>query len=212
MSECPSLEIQDLLPDFVAERLDARTMGAVADHLQGCGACRADVAVIRSVRRAGASVVASHGDRIVAAVLAASHPGSDVSGRPALQVVAGDMAYPLRPATSSMRSSWRRIRTWQMAAALAVCVTGAYMTMTTGRRGSTVVSDTLGSGHAISTPAPATIASSTMGATVSYGDLTDYSEGELEAMLATLEGWDGASRAEPPSFEPVLSPDGGRVP
>jgi len=47
---------------------------------------------------------------------------------------------------------------------------------------------------------------------VSYGDLGDYSEAELQRMLDRLEQWDGTSSTEPLPTLPVVSNSGGSAP
>jgi hypothetical protein len=54
-----------------------------------------------------------------------------------------------------------------------------------------------------------TVAVSSPGATahsvsVSYGDLGDYSEDELQRMLDRLDEWDGATSTEPLPGVPIL--------
>ena len=47
---------------------------------------------------------------------------------------------------------------------------------------------------------------------VSYGDLGDYSQAELQRMLDRLESWDGTSSTEPLPTLPVVSTSGGSTP
>ncbi|GAB1341295.1 zf-HC2 domain-containing protein [Gemmatimonas sp.] len=47
---------------------------------------------------------------------------------------------------------------------------------------------------------------------VSYGDLGDYSEDELQNMLDRLERWDGATSTEPLPGVPILLASGGSTP
>jgi anti-sigma factor RsiW len=52
MSDCPNAEVRDLLPDLVHDRLDARTRAQVVAHVDGCADCRAELALLRSMRGA----------------------------------------------------------------------------------------------------------------------------------------------------------------
>ena len=47
---------------------------------------------------------------------------------------------------------------------------------------------------------------------VSYGDLGDYSEAELQHMLDRLANWDGTSSTEPLPTLPVVPSSGGSAP
>jgi len=52
-------------------------------------------------------------------------------------------------------------------------------------------------------------ASPVHGVSVSYGDLGDYSEAELESMIDRLDQWDGATNTEPLPGVPILPNAGG---
>lgn len=52
MIECTNIDMQDLLPEFIAERLSARERELVALHLADCAACQADHEVLVAVRHA----------------------------------------------------------------------------------------------------------------------------------------------------------------
>ncbi len=52
MTECTNIDMQDLLPEFIAERLSARERELVGLHLAECAACQADHAVLVAVRHA----------------------------------------------------------------------------------------------------------------------------------------------------------------
>jgi hypothetical protein len=47
---------------------------------------------------------------------------------------------------------------------------------------------------------------------VSYGDLGDYTEAELQRMLDRLDQWDGATNTEPLPGVPIVPPSGGSTP
>ena len=52
MSECLNNEWQELLPEYLAEQLDAGTAMSVRRHLMGCSVCRDDLAIPAPVRSA----------------------------------------------------------------------------------------------------------------------------------------------------------------
>jgi hypothetical protein len=100
MTECRSPELQDLLPEYVADGLDDVTASRVSHHLRECEACLADVALLRQVRAVRPVVRMPDVARIVAALPAPpvrerpSQPAS--SSEPVvLPVVASDTPVPL---------------------------------------------------------------------------------------------------------------------
>ena len=52
MSECERSEIRDRLPEYVHGTLGAAERVAIEAHLAGCGSCRAEVALLRTMRQA----------------------------------------------------------------------------------------------------------------------------------------------------------------
>lgn len=69
MTDCPSGEIRDLLPELVHDALDAARRAEVERHVAGCADCAAEVALLRSMRDALAGrTPAVNVARIVAAV------------------------------------------------------------------------------------------------------------------------------------------------
>ncbi len=52
MIECTNIDMQDRLPEFIAERLSARERESVGLHLAECAACQADHEVLVAVRHA----------------------------------------------------------------------------------------------------------------------------------------------------------------
>lgn len=218
MSECLSLEVQDLLPEFAADLLDDAASVAVSAHLASCAVCQGDLDVLRQVRAVGVAMPTIDTGRMAAAVVTASRGARAASTtaadtvRPTLRVIEGGTRQIAAAPSTQPRQSWRRTRGWQMAAVLMLCVSGGLITTVAHREGRGV--EIAGRAHATRSSDPVVSPSATgavrgSGATVSYGDLSDYSEGELETMIATLDGWDGAARAEPVAFEPVMAPAGG---
>jgi len=52
MIDCPNADIRDRLPDLLHERLDRETRAVVLSHVEGCAACRAELALLRELRGA----------------------------------------------------------------------------------------------------------------------------------------------------------------
>jgi predicted anti-sigma-YlaC factor YlaD len=67
MNDCPNAEIRDQLPDLLHERLDPAARAVVEAHLAACPDCRAELALLRSLRDA-AFVPPVDVSRIVAAL------------------------------------------------------------------------------------------------------------------------------------------------
>lgn len=220
MTECRSPELQDLLPDYVADGLDDVSTARIAAHLSGCVTCADDVAVLRLVRRARPQVAMPDVARIVAALPPASG-GSREAGAHASVHPLTVLAPP-----PSMRQPARRgvafgLSPWRLAATLALIIAGgASLTVArTGTTGSGTVA--VGeSGAAATTGRMPSLAETVAVASpailptvsVSYGDLDDYSEDELQRMLERLDRWDGATSTEPLPGVPILPAPGGGTP
>jgi hypothetical protein len=226
MIECRSPELQDLLPDYVAESLDSVAMARVRDHLVLCEACADDLIVLQVVQQARPRVAVPDIPRIVAALpVAPVGRGLEFTGP---RLVRGEAAagvpstapamQPKRPAATVFRRS-----VWRVAATLGVVIAGSASVLV-ARRGLLDVPGPVTTRAVPSTDtsrtvalAPrgsesltvATSAPSVHGVSVSYGDLGDYSEAELESMIARLDQWDGATNTEPLPGVPILPNAGG---
>jgi len=226
MIECRSPELQDLLPDYVAESLDSVATARVRDHLVSCELCADDLLVLQMIQQARPRVAVPDIARIVAMLPAAPvEHGVEFTGprlvreEPATSVpsTAPTMQYRRPGATVFGRSVWR------VAATLGVMIAGGTSVLI-ARRGlidvqgpvatrsvtpadsvRTVASVPSGSESLTVVPS----ASSVHGVSVSYGDLGDYSEAELESMIARLDQWDGATNTEPLPGVPILPNAGG---
>lgn len=231
MTECRSPELQDLLPDYVAEALDSAAAARVAQHLAECEHCAEDLVVLQMVRRARPRVAVPDIARIVAALPPATgardERGTAANG---LRVVRAEQsAAPARAGADTTKratsGAWG-LSVWRLAAVLGVVIAGGASVLV-ARRG---VISVQGTGEG-----PVTVAESvTMVATapvrqeslavlspdkdaahtvsVSYGDLGDYSEAELERMIERLDKWDGATSTEPLPGVPILPNSGGDTP
>lgn len=231
MTECRSPELQDLLPDYVAETLDSVTAAQITEHLRGCAWCTEDLAVLQMVRRARPRVAVPDISRIVAALPPAPQPTGAVGEFSGPRLVR-DVA----PATAAAPPFMQRQRSrgavfgmsvWRVAATLGVVIAGGASLMV-ARRGviggsvRTEAPMVVATGESAAAAAPVAISSETLAVatpatrtgtvSVSYGDLGDYSEAELESMLARLDKWDGATNTEPLPGVPILPTGGGGTP
>ena len=231
MTECLTPEMQDLLPDYVLASLDAAAAALVEQHLSICNPCRDDIAVLRlacAVRPEAARINVS---RIVDRLPRPTPTLRLV--RPSRDPVPTAVSVP---AVARRRHGWSA-SVWQVAAAVGVMIAGgtsilvsrnspsslrnarssdvqlaqaaesalARTTALSGMSASAVVA-------VLDSPSLRTRAGGEARVSVSYGDLGDYSEAELQRMLDRLEEWDGSSSAEPLPTLPVVSPPGGFAP
>lgn len=231
MTECRSPELQDLLPDYAGEALDSVTMARVAEHLASCTVCADDLVILQMVRNARPRVAVPDISRIVAALpsapMRASEP--DTSAFTGPRLVRSSTTSASGPSTppSVQRSRPRGVvfgmSVWRLAATVGLVIAGG-ASILVARRGVIGV-PTPGEGQltapvesvttAATTPtvtdtlAVATPAAPAHAVSVSYGDLGDYSEAELESMIARLDTWDGATSTEPLPGVPILPNSGG---
>jgi len=222
MTECRSPELQDLLPDYVADGLDDVSTARIAAHLAVCVCCADDVAVLRLVRSARPLVAMPDVARIVAALPPAPGASREVGAHaPARPLTA--MAPPPSMRQPAKRGAVFGLSPWRLAATLAVIVAGgASLTVartgtgTAGRgsvaRGESGAATTTGRmpslAETVAVVSPAMLPT----VSVSYGDLDDYSEDELQRMLERLDRWDGATSTEPLPGVPILPSPGGGTP
>lgn len=234
MTECRTPELQDLLPDFVAESLSDADRVRLTAHLAECDACTADLALLRQVRLATVKTPPIDVAGIVAAL-----PRPAVSAKPVLQVHRGNPTPPTMRA-SSRPSIFRGSSLLRMAATIGVVLAGG-MSLLVARRGTAAFSASpdalqVGASTAADSTAVATesvtesvtvaavpqesarsastaaSAASHSNVAVSYGALDDVTEQEMQQLLDRLEKWDGATSAEPTPTLPVVTSRGGELP
>jgi anti-sigma factor RsiW len=182
MTDCLNSEIRDQLPDFVHDQLTAAAHASVATHVAGCGACAAEVALLRELRRALSAAPAVDVGRIVAALPAPSR--AVASGRPG-------------------RRTWRQLD-WRIAAAVAALVVGGGSAVILSSRGR---GPDVGTSRIVEQVPEAPRVQEVAAADLSIdADLGDASLVELEALLEELEAFDGLPADEP---EPPASPGAG---
>lgn len=223
MTECRTPEMQDLLPDYVAASLDATAATSVEQHLSICDPCRNDIALLHRARAIRPTVVPVDIARIVAGLPRPT---------PTLRLVRSSndqsLVTPTATSTSRPRRRWS-VSVWRVAAAIGVMVIGGSSLLVsrnspaslTGARSNdaplaelaeSTLARTAASAAALDSPASLGSARRESRVSVSYGDLGDYSEAELQRMLDRLEQWDGTSSTEPLPTLPVVSNSGGSAP
>lgn len=204
MTECENAEMRELLPDLVAESIAPRERARVQAHLDGCVACAAELALLRTVRAIRPQVGPVNVAKIVAQL-----------PRPLARAPHGDV-----------RSGVSR-RVWRMAAAIGLIIAGSWSvmlvrsgsltTVTNGRSDTAQLADAVARAPR-STTVPATTvvsaspASPDHGVAVSFGNLDNYTDDELQRVLDRLDKWDGATSTEAVTTTPILAaPRGGAL-
>ncbi|HEY9514816.1 MAG TPA: zf-HC2 domain-containing protein, partial [Gemmatimonadaceae bacterium] len=104
--ECRRRDIRDSLPDLVHDQLDQATRAAVERHIAECGECAAELALLRSMRTALASVPVVNVARIADAVAKASGQARTDAARPSPSRPRPVRAVP-RPRWRPAWSDWR---------------------------------------------------------------------------------------------------------
>lgn len=229
MTECRTPEMQELLPDYVSGSLDATAAALVEQHLSICDPCRDDIAVLRLARAVRPKAVPVDTAKIVAGLPRPT---------PTLRLVGSSNDTSPSAATTASRPRRRwSASVWQVAAAFGVMIVGGSslivsrnspISLTGARSNAAQMAEAAESAMARTTALSGTMSSATVAAldspanigraglearvSVSYGDLGDYSEAELQRMLDRLEKWDGSSSTEPLPTLPVVSHSGGSAP
>jgi anti-sigma factor RsiW len=167
MIDCPNGEIRDHLPDFVHDHLNATARAAVAAHIAHCGACAAELALLRELRG-----TLRHGPTIdVARIVAAL------------------------PAPSRLSRDGRRRFDWRVAAAIAVLVAGGTSAaILGGRLRQHQVPEPQIARTAPEAPRLRPVATS--GVSID-ADLAEATPVELQALLDDLETFDGLPAGDP---------------
>ncbi len=230
MTECTTTELQDLLPDFVSGALDDITMARVSAHVASCPSCADDLEVLRTVRAMRPRVPVPDVQRIVAA-LPVARPAARPAAHPAAQTDGQAGPVLVRPGTASPPPSMQRrpargtilgLSVWRMAATLGVVIAGG-TSLLVARRGivsippvteTRAVADSgarLASAPLFDTAETVAVRTrmTAAGVSISYGDLGDYTEDELQRMIDRLEQWDGATSTEPLPGVPIIATSGG---
>lgn len=247
MTECENAELRDLLPDYVAERLDVSVSATVAQHLATCSACESEVALLRVARAVRPQAVHIDVDRIVSRLAPSLNQAAVGSTADASNLIAApDVAVASVVSISTARRRRSNRGMWQIAAAVGVVALGSLSVLMArsgvvglpiavrsdtaqlgeaaerGLRNSSPIARTgLASGEtadsSATTKSPQAVGETTSGtalktagatkaraAVVSVGDLSDYTDAELQKLLERLEKWDGASSSEVMPSIPIV--------
>ena len=233
MTECKTPEMQDLLPDFVSASLDAMAAASVERHLSICDPCRDDLIVLRLARAVRPKTPTVDVERIVATLPSPTptvrlvRTATDAAPTGAFTDHAGGRSHSPRRWSAS---------NWQVAATVGVMIIGGTSlivsrtsqgSLTGARSNDAQLADAAESALArmpmLAGPMPSSsVAASDSPAgfgsgdraprvSVSYGDLGDFSDAELQRMLERLEKWDGTSSTAPLPTLPVVATVGGSV-
>jgi len=109
MIDCIDEGVRDALPDFVHGKLSELDRATLTAHVEGCGACSAEVALLRAVRSSASMAPAIDVARIVAS-LPVSLRIADV----------GALDHHSRPKGADAANAAGRRALWRIAAAVAV--------------------------------------------------------------------------------------------
>ncbi len=225
MTECENAEIRDVLPDFVAETLSAADMSRISAHLTACRACVDEVALIRVARAARPQAVHLDVDAIVARLTKSARPvvgSAPVSTSHLANRIEGTQ--PDKRTVRAQWSVWQVAAAVGVIAvggmSVAVARSGSVGLARVAGIDSAQLSDVAGGESASARfsalldsgqKAPPVGVSSTMlpmatttvprvtdprQTVVSVGDLSDYTDAELQRMLDRVDKWDGATSGE----------------
>lgn len=218
MTDCSNAEIRDLLPDYVHDQVSVTDLARVELHVASCADCAEELALLQTVLALRPQTRAVNVADIVASL---PKPGQFTTVTAPDDVRAAAVAGVRDIASArSAAPKTRRFGNWRAVAAVAVMTVGA-LSFTLARQGAE------GNGLAPLTDS-ATVAelelrgaaiggdnalqdSANRGAnpsrvSLSVGDPSDYSDEELEAMMARLDKWDGSASADPLPTVPILPP------
>ena len=203
MTDCSNAEMRDRLPDYVNELLSLADAAVVESHIESCDECSDEVALLRAVLAERPRAA-----NINVAAIVTSLPRSHVADRSVRSISSA----PSVVGKTSFRS-------WRSIAAVAILAVGGAATLVakngatnsvavTSRPESTYVATTP-VGTAVKPVSPETASaklpvSNAKKAALSVGELSDYSDAEIEAVMARLEKWDGAASADPMPGVPLI--------
>ncbi len=217
MTDCSNAEIRDLLPDYVHNQLSVTDLARVEQHVVSCAECADEVALLQTVLAIRPSVRTPNIADIVASL---PKPGQfrTITLADNVRVAAVEGVRDIASAKSVVRKS-RTFGSWRAVAAVAVVAVGA-MSFSVMRQGylntgtpladsATVAELQMRSGGV---PTLLRLQDSTKtgvratNMSLSVGDPSDYTDDELEAMMARLDKWDGSASADPLPGVPILPP------
>jgi anti-sigma factor RsiW len=209
MTDCANVEMRDLLPDFVHDRLGAADATRVQLHLSECAYCSAEVELIRAVM---ASVPAAPAIDVASIIANLPQPPARVDSvaRPAISRGGRVFRFGVRqlPLAAGLA----------LAASLTFVVVGRQKSPTEIRpaasaQAPTVVPAPSAPAEKTSVPAskvvatasrPAQVASLTLG-----GSTEELSDESLEILVDEIERMDAVPGTEPESLEPSIDDEEG---
>lgn len=191
MRDCPDAATRDLLPLFVSGRLDTVGQARVEAHVQGCADCAAEVDLLRATVRA-----------------------YDVAP---LDAVAIASRIPTARAAKRARP-FHSQPLWRVAAAITIMIAGTATTMLlnrpdfgTGVPGlppDTGVTAVLSGAPVDSSGLVALAGGARTEKSISFGNnLSDLTDAQLEALLASVDKMDGTVTTDPETLIPRVGID-----
>ena len=218
MTDCSNAEIRDLLPDYVHDQVSVTDLARVELHVASCADCAEELALLQTVLALRPQTRAVNVADIVASL---PKPGQFTAVMAPDDVRAAAVA-GVRDIASARSAAWktRTFGNWRAVAAVAVMTVGA-LSFTLARQGaesnglapltdSATVAElelpgaAIGGDNALQDSANRGANPSRV--SLSVGDPSDYSDEELEAMMARLDKWDGSASADPLPTVPILPP------
>lgn len=175
MTDCPNVEIRELLPDYLSGTLSARQREEVREHVTACDDCAQELTLLQLVREAYAGAT------------------------PAVNVQAIVAALPRKSARPAMRS-WRSRQAFQIAAAVSfIALGGISLAVARSFFDGNPTAATIDSVVSVNT------ATATDGApAISFaGGVSDLGDEDLEALLSALESIEALPVTE--TTDPMLS-------
>lgn len=195
MTDCPNGLMRDQLPEYVHGVLSAADAAHVTAHLEECGDCRDEVALLATVR-------------------------ADAEGRTPLINVAAIVSALPRPSAVTARPAGGRIRStraWQFAAAATlVLAVGSSVVWQRSPEGATQrVADSSQVLPASASTVPTAGAAEQIAPTEGMmfgGGLSDLSLNDLESLLGQMDSVRTLPSSQPESMTPVIAvKDGGKA-
>lgn len=209
MTDCSNAEMRDLLPDYVHDRLSVSDLARLEQHLVSCAECTDEVALLQQVFD-----VRPEPAPLNSATIVASLPKPGVR----TEIGHSDLGVEGIRNIATARSAVAKhngFRGWRVAAALAVVTVGG-LSVSIARQGfngsgsnapladtSEVLASNLMPTIGYSDSAPTTPLRQV---SLSVGDMSDYTDEEMEAIMARLDKWDGAASTDPLPGVPILPP------
>ena len=183
MSDCTNVEIRELLPEYLHDRLGASDRARVDAHLAGCEECRSELATLRSVRQA-------------------------LRVAPPVDVAAIVRALPKPNRQRQVaRRSFSRTRVLQIAAVISFISLGG-ISLAVSR--SFFGGGPSGAVDTLTTPSVATVASASSQPAMTFaGGVSDLSSDDVESLLGSIESLEASPPVEPDA--PASQTDIGRV-